>query len=126
MARELRLTFDADVELLPILRKLAKLQRTSYLFAYERGDHCFIGATPERLVKVNGHQLLSTCLAGTYPRGESKEEDDRLKRALFEDDKNRLEHDHVVQMIRDSISAHCLELHIPYGEHAIGSVGKAM
>ncbi|HLS35817.1 MAG TPA: isochorismate synthase [Bacillota bacterium] len=113
MARELRLTFDADVELLPILRKLAKLQRTSYLFAYERGDHCFIGATPERLVKVNGHQLLSTCLAGTYPRGESKEEDDRLKRALFEDDKNRLEHDHVVQMIRDSISAHCMELHIP-------------
>lgn len=113
MARELRVKLDKGVEITPILHRFLDLQRTSYLFAYERGDHCFIGATPERLIKVQGRKLLSTCLAGTAPRGRTEEEDLRIKDELFHDEKNRLEHDHVVQMIGQSIEDYCSYLHIP-------------
>lgn len=113
MARELRVRLSKKVEITPILKQFLLLQQTSYLFAYERGDHCFIGATPERLVKVQGEKLLSTCLAGTAPRGRTVEEDLAIKNNLFNDDKNRLEHDHVVQMIRNSITEYCSFLNIP-------------
>lgn len=113
MARELRVKLSKSAEITPILQRFLTLQRTSYLFAYERGDHCFVGATPERLVKVNGDKLLSTCLAGTAPRGKTPEEDLAIKESLFNDEKNRLEHDHVVQMIRRSINNYCTFLHIP-------------
>jgi len=113
MARELRVKLSKEVEITPILERFLELQETSYLFAYERGDHCFIGATPERLVKVQGRKLLSTCLAGTAPRGENEAEDIVIKEGLFQDEKNRLEHNHVVQMIRRSITDICSFLRIP-------------
>lgn len=113
MARELRIQLQQKAEITPVIDQLLELQQTSYVFAFERGDHCFIGATPERLVKVSGQALLSTCLAGTAPRGKTPEEDRKLKEQLFADQKNREEHDQVVQMIRRSISDHCTFLDIP-------------
>lgn len=113
MARRMRIRLEKKAEITPILHQLLHLQQTSYIFAYERGDHCFIGATPERLVKVNGKKLLSTCLAGTSPRGKTNQEDQQKKEALWNDTKNRLEHDHVVQMIQESIYDYCTYLHIP-------------
>lgn len=113
MARKLIVELEKDVEITPILKQFLSLQKTSYIFAYERGNHCFIGATPERLVRVNGKKLLSTCLAGTAPRGKTEEEDKALHDELFHDEKNRLEHDHVVQMIHRSIKDYCTFLDIP-------------
>src|SRR5699024_4375410 len=78
LARELRLELKNKAEISAIIDKLIKTQATSYIFAFENGNDCFIGATPERLVKLEKNQLLSTCLAGTAPRGNTKEEDTRI------------------------------------------------
>jgi menaquinone-specific isochorismate synthase len=113
LARELQLTFSEKIGITEALRGLMESQPTSYIFAYEKDQNCFIGATPERLVKVEHNELLSTCLAGTAPRGNTENEDSELGYQLLHDQKNLEEHNFVVQMIRESIEEFCVEMQIP-------------
>ena len=113
LARELRITLNQQANIPEMLRHLLRTQPNSYIFAFEHGDNCFIGATPERLVQVEGEQLLSTCLAGTAPRGKTEEADEQMAKELLEDPKNREEHEYVVQMIKRSIEPSCEDIEIP-------------
>ncbi|TXL58161.1 isochorismate synthase [Cerasibacillus terrae] len=113
LARELRLHLSQSVDITSVLHTLIATQPNSYVFAYEQGTDCFVGATPEQLINVEGNQLQSMCVAGTAPRGRTDEEDERLNNELFHDKKNREEHDYVVQMIRQSIEPFCYKIDIP-------------
>lgn len=113
LAREMRLIFDQQVEIEVMLRKLLNTQSNSYIFAFEHAGDCFIGATPERLVKINGQHLLSTCLAGTAPRGKTEIEDQQIGKSLLQDEKNLEEHDYVVKMIADAMETYCFNINIP-------------
>ncbi|HAM79323.1 isochorismate synthase [Ornithinibacillus bavariensis] len=113
LARELRLTFSEEVGLTDVIKQLIDTQPTSYIFAYEKGTDCFVGASPERLIKLEGNQLLSTCLAGTAPRGRNELEDDKIGYQLLHDEKNLQEHDFVVQMIKNSVEEFCQKMEIP-------------
>lgn len=113
LARELRLQLSSKANIGTILQALKTQQPTSYIFAFEHGEDCFIGATPERLIKMEQQVLLSTCLAGTAPRGQSVEEDEKLRKGLLDDCKNRQEHDFVVQMIHQSIRPYTDNITIP-------------
>ncbi len=113
LAREMRLTLNKQANITEMLRNLLDTQPNSYIFAFERGEDCFIGATPERLVQVEGNKLLSTCLAGTAPRGVTPEADKKIATELLEDPKNREEHDYVVQMIKQSIEHSCETIDVP-------------
>ncbi|SEB05025.1 menaquinone-specific isochorismate synthase [Thalassobacillus cyri] len=113
LAREIRLKFDENVDISQVLQHLDDTQTNSYIFAFESEGAQFVGATPERLVKVENQQLLSTCLAGTIPRGGTADEDVKLGQELLEDGKNLEEHQFVVRMIRDAIVACSEEVDIP-------------
>lgn len=113
LARELRLKLSKQAEIAPLLRKLMDAQTNSYIFAIEHGDDCFVGATPERLVRLEHEQLLSTCLAGTAPRGKTTVEDREIGKSLLHDPKNRGEHDFVVQMIKQAMKQYCLDIEMP-------------
>lgn len=114
LARELRLKLKDRVQVGSVVERLMETQQQSYIFAYEQGEDCFVGASPERLVQVRGDELLSTCLAGTAPRGETEAEDEQIAHdELLYNDKNREEHDYVVQMIRSSINPFCDNINIP-------------
>ncbi|WP_394218559.1 isochorismate synthase MenF [Halobacillus trueperi] len=115
LARELRVTFKEDVQITAILKALADTQPNSYIFCYEsEGDH-FIGATPERLAKVEDRELVSTCLAGTVPRGSTEQEDLKLGEELLGDPKNRQEHQFVVEMIKEAVEACSSQVEVPNG-----------
>src|SRR5699024_233099 len=113
MARELRITLNRTASISDLLQRLLESQSNSYVFAFEEGEDCFIGATPERLVLVESNRLLSTCLAGTAPRGKTKHDDEKIAHDLLHDEKNREEHAYVVQMIKDSIHDYCEDMEIP-------------
>lgn len=113
LAREMCLRFNENANIGPILQKLLDTHPSSYIFAIEKDDHCFLGATPERLVKLEKDHLLSTCLAGTAPRGKTKEEDQAISEGLLHDQKNREEHDFVVKMIKNAIKDCCTHLDVP-------------
>jgi menaquinone-specific isochorismate synthase len=107
LARELKLFSEKAFHIASILHHLEQQQPNSYLFAMESGAATFVGATPERLIKKEDEQLLSTCLAGSIRRGNSKEEDKRLEIELLKDVKNLEEHQFVVQMITQELNQVC-------------------
>lgn len=113
LAREMKLTLDQSANITSLLNRLLQTQTNSYVFAFEKGEACFIGATPERLVEVHGNRLLSTCIAGTAPRGKTEEDDRKIGEQLLHDEKNREEHDYVVQMIKQNIERYCENISIP-------------
>ncbi|MFD1020546.1 isochorismate synthase [Thalassobacillus hwangdonensis] len=117
LARELQLVFDEKIDPAQVLQHLEDSQSNSYLFAIESDGDYFVGATPERLVKVENRELTSACLAGTVPRGATDEEDRLLGESLLNDEKNLEEHGYVVQMIRDAVEACSEEVDIP--EHPV-------
>jgi menaquinone-specific isochorismate synthase len=113
LARELRATFNNDIDIPTVLSNLLEQQNQSYIFAIESENDCFVGATPERLVKVEDNTLLSTCLAGTAPRGETISQDEAIGDELLNDEKNLQEHAFVVQMIKEAVEACCVDVDVP-------------
>lgn len=113
MAREIRITLKRQANIADLLKRLMDTQPHSYIFAIEAGEDCFVGATPERLVLLEANRLLSTCLAGTAPRGDTEAEDEAIQHELFNDEKNREEHAYVVQMIKESMLPYCQDVSIP-------------
>jgi menaquinone-specific isochorismate synthase len=59
----------------------------------------FIGATPERLARIQGRQLATEALAGSAPRGTTATEDARFGRDLLERTKEVHEHQVVLETI---------------------------
>lgn len=107
LARELRLYARDSFAAAPVIERLILDQPDSYIFAFEQGDDCFIGATPERLIKKKGIQFLSTSLAGSIARSDTETEDTALGQALLKDGKNLLEHSLAVQMIKEAMGEVC-------------------
>ncbi|WP_045523833.1 isochorismate synthase [Neobacillus niacini] len=113
LARELRLFFDNHVKADLILENLYNQQRNSFIFVFESNGDCFLGATPERLVKKQGKDVFSTCLAGSIKRGKTEEEDNILGQTLLNDQKNLNEHGFVVEMIKEALEESCEEIILP-------------
>ena len=65
-----------------------------------------------RLVKKND-KVYSTCLAGSIARGKNAIEDELLGKTLLKDEKNLIEHQFVVEMIKAAIEDSCSEVNIP-------------
>lgn len=114
LARELRLTYEQTISSDAVLAHLLEEQASSYIYSLESASDCFIGATPERLVKKEKNHVLSTCLAGSIARGKTEEEDWTLGTQLLADPKNLIEHQYVVKMITNVLQPLCKELNVPH------------
>ncbi|MCC3358059.1 isochorismate synthase [Bacillus sp. REN16] len=113
LAREIKLHFDERIEADAVLTRLKEEQPMSYLFAIEYENSCFIGASPERLIKKKGDEFLTTCLAGSIRRGKTPAEDEQLENEILNDRKNLHEHDVVVQMIKNAMKESCTSISTP-------------
>jgi menaquinone-specific isochorismate synthase len=104
LARKTTMTFDEPLNPIIVAALIAKATYDCYLFCFQFGDQrAFVGATPERLFKRSGHQLLSQIVAGTRPRGMTSGDDQRLAYELLNSDKDQLEHDIVRKSIRQKL-----------------------
>ena len=113
LARELHLQARADFDIALALRRLAATAGHCTLFALDTGSGCLIGATPERLVRLQGKTVQVDCLAGSTARGDTEQADRRLGEALLQSAKDRREHGLVVLTLREALSIHCLSMEVP-------------
>lgn len=113
IARTLKLEYGHKLSPASALYQISNEQPESFLFGLEAEEQFFFGATPERLVKVENQKALSTCLAGSTPRGKTVEKDSELGEALLKDPKNRAEHQYVVKMISEVFEANCSRTIVP-------------
>jgi salicylate biosynthesis isochorismate synthase len=77
------------------------------LFAVGEGDSVFLGASPERLVRLSGDTVESAAIAGTAPRGSSRAADQAIGEALRQNAKNNAEHAIVVRHLVSVLSECC-------------------
>jgi isochorismate synthase len=101
-------TFDIDAT----LQRLRESYPAAYVFAVQRGERFFVGATPERLVQAQDGQIHTMALAGSARRGETEEEDAQLGTELLQSEKNNSEHAIVVAMVREALENHCTSVHV--------------
>lgn len=83
------------------------------VFLYRYGDVFFCGCTPELLLRKNGTNVESMCLAGTCPQGKTPEERHALAAELMGSEKNRREHEYVVKFMREVFARNCYDVNIP-------------
>jgi menaquinone-specific isochorismate synthase len=100
LARCREVTAAAALHPLKVLNALRQRFPDCYAFSFANGrGQSFIGASPERLLRVEQGTLLTEALAGSAPRGLSASEDAALGGALLADEKELREHRHVIASI---------------------------
>lgn len=98
-----RIEAEYEGSLLDTYRVLRTVNPSPYMFYFSGMDVEVAGASPETLVKLEDGILHTFPLAGTRPRGKSKEEDLRLKTELLADEKEIAEHEMLVDLGRNDI-----------------------
>jgi anthranilate synthase component 1 len=86
---------------LSLYRALRSLNPSPYMFYYDLGGFHVVGSSPEILVRLEGDTVTVRPIAGTRPRGATREDDLRLEAELLADPKERAEHVQLMDLGRN-------------------------
>ena len=98
-----RLEAELEGSLMDAYRVLRTTNPSPYMFYFSGADGEIAGASPETLVKLENEKLYTFPLAGTRPRGRTEDEDRALEKELLADEKERAEHNMLVDLGRNDI-----------------------
>jgi anthranilate synthase component 1 len=90
-----------------IYREMAGLNPSPYMFMLNFGDFQMVGASPERMVKVQDGVASSHPIAGTRPRGDTLDADAILHRELVTCEKESAEHVMLLDLARNDLGRVC-------------------
>jgi anthranilate synthase component 1 len=86
-----------------LYRALRSVNPSPYMFYYDFGDFHVVGASPEILVRKEGREITLRPIAGTRPRGATREADEALAQELLADPKEIAEHVMLVDLGRNDV-----------------------
>lgn len=89
--------------LLNAYRVLRTTNPSPYMYFIRSGELEIAGTSPETMVKLFAGKLTTFPVAGTRPRGATKEEDIALEKELMADEKELAEHNMLVDLARNDI-----------------------
>ncbi len=100
IAHALDITSVRPFNLFQSLNNLRILHPNCYIFSTSNGKgQNFIGASPERLIRIQNQELMTDALAGSAPRGKTPVEDADLANRLLSSEKESREHQVVIDFI---------------------------
>jgi anthranilate synthase component I len=102
-----RWSAEVEVEPFSIYRGLRAVNPSPYMYFLDFGDFQVVGASPEPLLTVSGRRVSTRPIAGTRPRGQTPEEDQRISEELLADEKERSEHIMLVDLGRNDLGRVC-------------------
>jgi isochorismate synthase len=112
LARRLDVTSPEVIDVVSAVRRLTVGSPTSTTFAASRGAGVFLGATPERLISTQGKEFQTVAIAGSIRHVDDATEEAALAAELLASDKDREEHEIVVEMLRSMLSPVASEIHV--------------
>lgn len=86
-----------------LYRALRRINPAPFLVYLDFGGFAVVSSSPEVLVRLRDGTVTIRPLAGTRPRGATKEEDDRLEADLVADPKERAEHLMLLDLGRNDV-----------------------
>ncbi len=120
LARSLTIRASHPVDPLMVARRLAIDSHATIFCAQlpagpDAPPTALVGATPELLIRRQGHQVFSHPLAGSAARSRDGATDQAAARQLLQSAKDQREHALVVEAILDQLAPHCEALGAPEG-----------
>lgn len=110
LAREERNSTSESISAIEALRRAQALNPKATILAMQAATSWFLGATPERLVRLRDERVDVTCLAGSVAIGETPQEREHLAQELLSSAKNREEHEIVVCAAYDALEPVCRDV----------------
>ncbi|MFT4881876.1 MAG: menaquinone-specific isochorismate synthase [Natronomonas sp.] len=105
LAQSLTAGLAGDLDVVDTLDRLSDTYPGCFRFLVEPGrGGSFFGATPERLVSLEGRTVQTEALAGSTGRGETPAEDQWLASELQDSEKDVHEHELVADAVRDQLA----------------------
>lgn len=98
-----RMSQHFEASPLALYRALRTLNPSPYMFFYDMGDHHVVGASPEILVRLEADAVSVRPIAGTRPRGKTRDEDEALATDLLGDPKELSEHLMLMDLGRNDV-----------------------
>lgn len=95
--------FEVTGNSLEIYKRLRQVNPSPFMYYLKFGDKKIIGASPELLFSLRNGEMQTSPLAGTIRRGKNKSEDQRLARELLSDEKEKAEHNMLVDLHRNDM-----------------------
>jgi len=86
-----------------LYRALRSINPSPYMFYYDFDDFHVVGASPEILVRKEGKAVTLRPIAGTRPRGATREADEALAKELLADPKELAEHLMLLDLGRNDV-----------------------
>jgi menaquinone-specific isochorismate synthase len=108
LARDLNATAPQPIDIRVVLRRLAARYPDCHTYTCDG----LTGATPELLIRRDGTRITSLVLAGTAPRGSTREQDEAIAAALLASEKDTAEHAYAVESVREVLAPLCDHLAI--------------
>jgi anthranilate synthase component 1 len=98
-----RLSHPYPASPLSLYRALRALNPSPYMFFFDMGGFHVVGASPEILVRLESGAVTVRPIAGTRPRGATREQDLALEEELLADPKERAEHVMLMDLGRNDL-----------------------
>ena len=119
LARALEVTAETPWSATSVLRRLAAVDSSAYVFLADLGSAgpayagtVLLGASPELLVDRDGDRVRCAPFAGSAPRSADPDVDAANGAALAASGKNRHEHQLVIDVMRDALEPLCADLEV--------------
>lgn len=110
LARTLHATIN-PIDVRTIIERLETNNLNADIFCYKRNDSFFLGATPEKMLSINGRNGQTESLAGSIKRGANKEEDKFYELQLLNSSKDIAEQKIVTKILLESLESICDQIH---------------
>jgi anthranilate synthase component 1 len=98
-----RFAGECEIDPFEAYRALRLLNPSPYMYFCELGDCTVVGSSPEALVKLSHGHAQMRPIAGTRPRGDDEDADERLREELLADPKENAEHVMLVDLARNDL-----------------------
>ena len=113
IARTLLYSASGPLDPVLVLARLCAHESNGFRFLVEAAPgKAFLGVTPERLLSRIGRLVRSEAIAGTRPRGVDEVADRLLGESLLASEKDRREHEFVVERLRDVLCGLSVSLRV--------------
>jgi menaquinone-specific isochorismate synthase len=108
LARRTALEFGDVVDPWHLLKRLRDHNSACFVFGFQPDQAAtFVGATPERLYRRDGHKIRTEAIAGTRPVSGDSAANDQFASELLESTKDRDEHELVVEGVTSALDRVC-------------------
>jgi len=98
-----RYEVETDQTPLELYTALRSVNPSPYMYLFEFNGTAIIGASPETLMSVHDRKVIINPIAGTCPRGKTREEDEKFAKEMLGSEKERAEHVMLVDLGRNDV-----------------------